>query len=102
MLEVIKQSTVVRKTCDGCGKAQEWEMIGPSPEAVAEMEQWITHIREIMVGGHFQKIAAQSCSKECATPACEKIPVPPMQTAADEEIDGINLADLQVTKFPTN
>lgn len=97
--EVISQ--VVERTCEGCGKKVKFEMVNPTDDAVTEMTEWFTVVREIAdsATGRFVKIMVQACSLPCITAAALKLAQVPSNTP-----DDIDLAALQqqTQHEPTN
>lgn len=88
----------IKRTCDGCGKEQEFELVGASPESIREMTGWYSVVREVFDGAEFQKLIVQACGLECVPAAAAKLALPP-PTPDDPPI---RLADLQQRKDWTN
>lgn len=87
----------VQRTCEGCGKVQEWEFVEPSENTMREMQTWYTVIREVFVEaeGRWVKLLAQSCCLACVPAAATKLALPPQPT--DPGPSEIDLAALRVS-----
>ena len=72
-------STRIERTCEGCGTAKEFEMVGISRETVEEMAGWYTVIREVFDPEEltFHKLMVQACSLACVPAAAVKLALPP-------------------------
>lgn len=88
-------SNKIRKTCEGCGKSRDYELIGVDVNvpALNELKEWRTIIREVYHQGQFLKLATWACSAECVVAADAKIQVPDF---VEEISDGIDLSKLQL------
>jgi len=93
--EVISQK--IQRTCEGCGTVKEWELVGMGEDAVTEMEQWYTIIREVFFDGRFQKIMVQACCLGCLPAAGIKLALP--KVAEEEQTDNIDLDSLRTERI---
>ena len=83
--EVVSQK--VERTCEGCGTKVVFEMVNPTDQAVTEMTEWFTIVREIADSqtGRFHKLMVQACSMPCIAAAALKLAVVPSN--APDDID---------------
>jgi hypothetical protein len=86
-------SIKIERTCEGCGKATQYELANPSENTVKELQTWYTVIREFWDGREFQKMMVQACSLACVPVAAAKLVV--IEQVEDTESE-INLADLRL------
>ena len=90
-------SQKIKRTCDGCGKDFEYELIGERPDAeIDELFAWFTLIREVAdpESGRMAKLMVQAHSLECVPAAACKIAVTPQ--SVNEGV--IDISSLQVNK----
>jgi hypothetical protein len=92
-------SRKVRRTCEGCGKAVEYEFIGATDAALVEMMSWYTIVRQFLINGRPEKLMVQACSITCVPAAALKLEAVP--SGLDEPADQIDLSTLQVNPDPT-
>ena len=95
--EVISQ--VMQQTCEGCGNAKTWELVGAdqNPEILGEMQGWYTVTRKIVVPDEYsrpalQQLTADACCLACVPAAAIKLALPSSQ---DEPADNIDLNSLR-------
>ena len=93
----IMSSQKMKRTCDACGKEQEWELIGVQEMALLEMQEWYLVTRAVILNGNFEKINANACSLPCVPAVAVKLALP---GAAEEPADNIDLASLRASSFP--
>ena len=99
--EVISQK--VRRTCDACGKAEDFELVGilddtdAGREARERWSKWYAIIHELYpLDGPAQKLGGLACSLECV-PAVAVKPLLP-----ETEESNIDLSQLQVNRGSIN
>lgn len=82
----------IDRTCDGCGKHVEFEMVNTPEDMVSEMLQWFVVGRHVIDPRTDQlvPIMVQACSLPCITPAALKVAQIPANPP-----DDIDLAALQ-------
>jgi hypothetical protein len=95
----LSRSIRIERTCEGCGKKVEFEVINTTPAERAEMEKWHTIIREAWVPEEegWTKLMVQACSIPCLELAALK-----MQLLPEEPADSIDLGSLRVGKPQVN
>jgi hypothetical protein len=98
MSEIMSSQKMLR-TCDACGTAKEWELIGIQESAVLEMQEWYQIIRPVIIDGKFDKLSANACSLACVPAAAVKIALVPQQ---EEPADDIDLAGLRAANMESN
>ena len=79
-------SQKIERTCEGCDKKVEFELVGATEETLRQMMAWFTVIREDIdpdTGRPF-KMLVQACSLECISAAAVKLLMPP---SASDDID---------------
>lgn len=95
--EVVSQ--IVERTCEGCGKKVKFEMVNPTDNAVTEMTEWFTIVREVAdsATGRFHKLMVQSCSMPCIVTAALKLAQVPSNTPDDIDLSALRQSTDEVT-----
>jgi hypothetical protein len=89
-------SQKIKRTCDGCQKEFEYELIGQRPDTeIEELFNWVTLIRELpdQETGRMAKIMVQAHSLECIPAAGCKL-----YAVAQQNEPNIDISALQVNK----
>ena len=88
--EVVSQK--VKRECQGCGAAKEWEWVGAGEDIAREMGEWYAISREVFVEGRVQRLGVHACSLPCVPAAAIKLALPEIH---DEPADDIDLDSLR-------
>jgi hypothetical protein len=90
--ELVSQK--VKRTCEGCGFEETYELFPPTPEVAIALTRWYqTAKRVIFPNGEQLEMQVMACSLTCLEPAAAKM-VPPVAEPSSEPT--IDLASLQV------
>ena len=90
MQELVSQK--VRRICDACGKAHEWELVDAPAETSQQMSEWYDVSRVFLIQGQPQKAVMQACSLACVPGAAVKLALPP---TPDDDGQAIDLSTLR-------
>lgn len=91
--QVISQR--IKRTCEGCNKIVEFEMVDPTDDAITDMTRWYTVVREIADSqtGRFHKLMVQACSLPCVNLAALKLEVVPSNAPDDIDLDALRASN---------
>lgn len=92
--EVVSQR--IKKTCDGCDKVVEFELVNPTDDEVTDMTQWFTIVREVLdsESGRFVKLVVQACSISCVSLAAMKLQSVPSNAPDNIDLDSLRARNL--------
>ena len=90
----------VKRTCEGCGKVTEYELVAPDDAALADMMSWYTVVRQFLINGRGEKLMVQACSITCVPAAALKLEAIPTG-GLDDPADKIDLSSLQQNPDPS-
>ena len=87
-------SQKIEKICDGCGRTETYELVGTSPQQIAELQEWRIIYRELFIEGNWTKVVYLACSRACLVPSDEKVE---SAITKPEPSDDIDLSTLRKT-----